>query len=64
MRDRNFPGKSMCLKAWCETLGIPIKYHTITARMLRGMSFEEAISKPIRKSKKSLASSEDPCASL
>jgi hypothetical protein len=43
-------GKRMCLYDWCEELGL--NCHTVAQRIRRyGMTFEEAISKPFRRSR-------------
>lgn len=46
-RSTNKVFNGRCLMEWSEILGF--NYHTINRRIQRGMSFEEAIKKPVRK---------------
>lgn len=46
----DYKGEVKSLTKWCETLNLP--YQTIKKRYHRGMSFEKAISTPIKKYKK------------
>lgn len=40
-------GKTQCLAAWCEELGLNPR--SIMSRLVRGMSEEQALTKPLRK---------------
>jgi hypothetical protein len=42
-------GETKCLSHWCAIYGV--KYETTIARLKRGMSFEAAITTPVRKTK-------------
>lgn len=46
-RSTNKVFNGRCLMEWSEILGF--NYHTVNRRIQRGMNFEEAITKPVRK---------------
>lgn len=44
-----YKGKTMCMKTWCEELGIIEHYRTIRRRIAEGWETHEAFTSPVRK---------------